>query len=504
MELKELSQKLLNMLGCEIGSLTESLRTVSISSNQEVFDRYVELVGGDLRTDYLQQIFQYYMADRKEKCQDFTPKSIAKLVSALTENHNVVYDCCAGSGALTIQKWTQCPNAEFICEELDENAIPYLIFNMRVRNMRGWVIHRDVLQMKTTAVYKIDYGEKYSTVEIQNFAPSISAGVIISNPPYNIPWNAPQPLFADKRFSVCDIPPKSNANFAFVLTALSRLSKNGKCAFILPCGVLTKSDERGIRKYLIDTGLLESVIALPDRMFESTSIPVCVLLFSHGNQGVKMFDCRERGTAEMREQNGQYGGASHEGRTYKKEINALSDDLILNLSGKYLGDTTGFCKFVPPEELEKNDYILTPSRYIGVPSENGPHRDFVQIIDDINRICRERNIIKITANETVARALGLSEIYDLEQQSNKTTDEIQKTFALFGKSAIKSEYLTLSKNKNELKIENKDKELFSSLLSIVLPMWKQHMFYLNQEENRLLTELRDALLPELMLGKIRI
>lgn len=61
---------------------------------------------------------------------------------------------------------------------------------------------------------------------------------------------------------------------------------------------------------------------------------------------------------------------------------------------------------------------------------------------------------------------------------------------------IYEKYIALSKNKNEFKIENQDKENISSLLYMFLPMWKQHVFYLNKKENRLLAELRDALLTD--------
>ncbi len=55
-----------------------------------------------------------------------------------------------------------------------------------------------------------------------------------------------------------------------------------------------------------------------------------------------------------------------------------------------------------------------------------------------------------------------------------------------------------------MKFENKDKEFLSSIFSMVLPMWSQHIYYLNNEENRLLAEFRDALLPKLMSGEISV
>lgn len=69
---------------------------------------------------------------------------------------------------------------------------------------------------------------------------------------------------------------------------------------------------------------------------------------------------------------------------------------------------------------------------------------------------------------------------------------------------IKQNYFTTSKNKNEIKFENNSKDTLSSVLIMILNSWKQHIYYLNQEENRYLAELRDALLPDLMSGKIEI
>ena len=102
----------------------------------------------------------------------------------------------------------------------------------------------------------------------------------ISNPPYNMKWSPPSPLAAscDPRFAWCGTPPKNNANYAFVLTALSQI--NGKAAFVLPMGFASvEGAEKEIRKALVEENMVEAVIALPDHMFESTSIPVCIVMF---------------------------------------------------------------------------------------------------------------------------------------------------------------------------------------------------------------------------------
>lgn len=498
MELSALYKAFQKLIG--VGEMIENVRCALLSNRKnDVLSAYVDMVDGDLMTDNLQKIFQYYYADRKDKCQDYTPKSIAKLCASATETSGlVVHDLCAGSGALTIQKWAQNPSKTFICEELDERVIPLLLFNMAVRNMSGYVIHRNALTLESFECFQLVSDERFSTITRVDAPPDIQADEIVSNPPYNIRWDAPTPLLADERFLDKPIPPSSNANFAFVLTALNRMKPGGRCAFILPCGILTSDSERKVREWLVDCGMVERVILLPDKMFESTSIPTCVMVFSHGNQKVNFFDCRKKAAQKQREQNGQFGGASHENRTYHKTVNILPDDLITCLC-MTCEDIPEFSKEISNGEIAQNDYNLNCSRYISFQERESEHRPFADIMADINRISRERSIIKITCNETFAKQIGLYEVAQLED--GKSDADLNKIFELLGGHYESRRYLTLTRSK-EFKVENQDKEIWSSLINFFLPMWKQHIFYLNQEENRLLAELRDAMLPELMSGKL--
>lgn len=468
--------------------------------DEGMLSAYCDLVGNNLATDELQKIFQYYYADRKEKMQDCTPASLAKLCARATATEGeIVYDLCAGSGALTIQKWVQDQNKSFVCEELDERVIPLLLFNMAVRNMDGWVVNRNALTQEMISTYRLKKGERFSIIEKATEVIEIAADEVISNPPYNIKWDAPEPLLADNRFKGKPIPPGTNANFAFVLTALSRMKETGRCAFILPYGCLSSDTESEVREYLVSSGFVERVIMMPDRMFESTSIPTCIIVFSHGNKTVKFYDCRKRAEQEQRDQRGQFGGASHESRTYHKTVNVLPDALIEELCGG-CEEVAGFSREAGLSELEEQGYVLTAARYIPREEIEEKRRPYADIMADINRIARERAVIKITCNETLAKQLGL---YEVAQMEMETCDNgLNKAFELLGGKYEGKRYITLSKNKNEFKIENQDKEILSSLVNFFLPMWKQHVFYLNQEESRLLAELRDAMLPELMSGKL--
>lgn len=159
MELSALKEKLWNILSVQDDDLIGAVMSSAFSYKK--LSAYYDLVDGDLSIDELQKVFQYYYADRKEKMQDFTPITLAKLCASATKTDgNIIYDLCAGSGALTIQKWVQNPTKTFICEEMDERAIPILLFNMAVRNMNGWVINRNALTMEERAVYRLKSGER--------------------------------------------------------------------------------------------------------------------------------------------------------------------------------------------------------------------------------------------------------------------------------------------------------------------------------------------------------
>ena len=503
-ELKELVKALTSRLKCTIETLPEALLAAALNQGEPliIID---ELAGKDHGEDILQTVYQYYFSDRAEKMQDFTPPSIGRLVAELTGDAETVYDLCAGSGSLSIQKRLTSPDAEFICEELDERAIPFLLCNMAIRNMRGWVINRNALTLATAAVYRLEKGATFSQIVSKIFAPEIiHADIAISNPPYNIRWESPPPLLADERFEEV-MPPESNANWAFGLTALAGMKSGGKCALILPCGIMSESSERHIREWLVNRGLLRAVITLPPKMFESTDIPVCVLLLGGKDDGaVSMIDARKICTEEMRDQRGQFGGASHTERMYHKKINVLTDENIAQIIALLDNDERGKSRHATPEDIARNDFILTPARYVGAERVEDSHRPFTHIIDDINRIVAEKNAVKITCNETLARDLGLLELKNDLVASKQNMKGLDRIFKLFGRDAMPENWFATTKNKNELSIESNNKSGLSSLFSIIMPIWSQHLHYLNDEENRLLAELRDALLPKLMSGELKI
>ena len=329
---------------------------------------------------------------------------------------------------------------------------------------------------------------------------------LISNPPYNMKWEVPIFPQMQKRFAETEIPPTNNANFAFILTALEMSNRS---VFILPCGILTTDNkqEKEIRKYLVEKNLIDTIITCPNNMFEATSIPTCVMVLDKNKETAKMqmIDMREKFEVEIREQNGQYGGDSHTKRVYKKEVKIFTDDIINNVMSciKEKKSISGYCNSVTIEDVKKNEYILTPSRYIEVNNQESTYRSYSDIVSDLNRIIAEKNCCKLTINETLAKNVGFD--VDLYKNDNAADTELNELLLkIAGEKILKHNYFSATKNKNEISFSNNSKEQISSILTMLMTTWKQHIFYLNNEENRYLSELRDVLLPDLMSGKIKM
>lgn len=502
MELKELTAKICDLFGCiSVDTLPDKIKSALFSQNPTLyFDRYKELCP-DLTVDWLQRVYQFYHADRKEKKQDYTPISLAKLVSCLScmPGEKVVYDCCCGSGALTIQKWCVNPGLKFVCEELDGGVLPILLFNLCIRNIEATVVNKDILSGNIFTSYKVVKGSVYGTVQHSMFPETelLKADVGVSNPPFNL-------RVPVSGIITNNLPSKYTCNFAFVAHCLQR---SERCALILPRNVLTSKEEKECRRYFVEKGYLLAAISLPEKMFESTSVGTCILLFDKRktSKDVMLINTEEMKSIEVREQRGE-GDASHYNRIYKKNFNTFSDEQIAAICELVMKEHDSFSKRISQEELEQHGYRLTIGPYLPIELKGTIHRDFNAIISDINRIIRERNVIKVTVNKVWAEKLGLTEVIRDCEASNEVVKSMNASFSSFKNYDVKEKIIEnkyiQSSNSKVFCIENTDKEILSSIMPFFMNMYKQHIYYLNNEENRLLVELRDSMLPLLMNGEI--
>lgn len=322
---------------------------------------------------------------------------------------------------------------------------------------------------------------------------------LISNPPYNMRWTPPELAGFLPQYTGYEIPPASNANMAFILSALAWIED--RAVILLPNSVLSSNQkqEQTIRQQLIRENLLLAVITLPPGMFESTSIPTCLLVFDKhkDTRKIAMIDLKDHCVEETRDQRGQFGGNSHTGRTYHKTVTVIPREIMQEClamisTGQERKD---FCKWVVPEDLEKNDWNLTPRRQFDLKVETS-HRSFEDIAADYNRIIAQKNAIQIRMNKTAAKRLG----YDC---MDRERSDLSAAFGVVGQKAEKEKNISFGAD-DGITIKISTKEGIHPLILDFLNHWKQMIMHLNSEENRILAEFRDALLPELISGRIEV
>lgn len=201
-------------------------------------------------------------------------------------------------------------------------------------------------------------------------------------------------------------------------------------------------------------------------------------------------------------------GNAHENRVYKKEVNIFTDEQIqeLNKTVRERIEKKDFSKVVTIEDIKNNDYSLFPSKYFEIEFDDlyGVTRSYDDILNDLNRIIKQKNCLKLTINESIAKSIGIYDVAMQMKDSQQINTEMNKTLKSIKLEIEKENYITLSKNKNEIRFENNSQEQVSEILMLIMNNWKMMMYHLNNEENRYLVELRDKLLPDLMSGKINL
>jgi len=367
------------------------------TTRKELFDAFLQ-IESDLSYDWFHQYFQDEQSDRKNKKQDFTPNEIGKLLALITQDKTNTLDVAAGTGGLTIQKWNKNKEGIFICEELSERALPFLLFNLAIREMNAYVLHGDSLEQEYAAIYKIHGREITKTDEV----PNQKINSVIMNPPFSAKWDQVE----DERFESYDLAPKSKADYAFLLHGLHKLENKGIMGIVLPHGVLFRSGrEQKIRQKLLEQGLIKAVIGLPEKIFVNTDIPTVILVLEKGrkDKDVMFIDASKEFTKQ-------------------RNINQMEDRHINKIYETYLHEKEigKFSKLIPYEEIVENDFNLNIPRFIDTFEEPDPI-DVIQLSKDIQGIEKE---LKENKKEFL-------DMVDELQVTDENKDEIEAIKAVF-------------------------------------------------------------------------
>ena len=323
----------------------------------------------------------------------YTPASIVRTIVEILKpfNNCRVYDPCCGSGGMFVQ------SVKFLKEHAG-NRFGVSVYGQE-SNADTWKMAK-----MNMAIRGIDanLGPYQADTFFNDLHKNTKFDFIMANPPFNLSNWGQDKLKDDIRWKY-GTPPAGNANYAWIQHMIHHLAPNGKIGLVLANGALStqSSGEGEIRKNIIEDDLVEGIVALPGQLFYSVTIPVTLWFISKNKKqtGKTLFiDARKMGYMEDRK---------HRNFT-DEDIKKLGDTFEAFQEGT-LEDVKGFCAVVDKAEIEKQDYILTPGRYVGIEEQEDDGEPF------------EEKMARLT-----------SELSELFAKSRELEEDIRKKLGAIG------------------------------------------------------------------------
>ncbi|MDD3915368.1 MAG: class I SAM-dependent DNA methyltransferase [Bacteroidales bacterium] len=324
----------------------------------------------DKQQDIVGRVYEYFLskfalAEGKGKGEFYTPKSIVNLIAEMIEPYKgIIYDPACGSGGMFVQ------SIKFI-ESHHGNKREISIYGQEYTNTT-YKLAKMNLAIRGIAG---NLGEKAADTFHNDQHPDLKADYIMANPPFNQKdWRADNELNDDPRWRGYDVPPKSNANYGWILNMVSKLSENGMAGFVLANGALSGGgDEYKIRRKLIENNLVEAILVLPRAMFYTTDISVTVWILNKNKKEHTKQVGDETRHYRNREKEVLFLDLRQIGEPFEKKFTQFSIDHIAQIAktfhswqqvDKGYENTPEYCYSASFEEIEKKDFSLVPSKYI--------------------------------------------------------------------------------------------------------------------------------------------
>ena len=315
------------------------------------------------QSDVLGRVYEYFLnqfasSEGKKGGEFYTPRSIVRtLVEMIEPYKGRIYDPCCGSGGMFVQ------SDKFVQEH--QGKIGDLSVYGEESNPTTWKLAKMNL-----AIRGIDnnLGPHQGDTFLNDLHKGERFDFILANPPFNVKRWGGDKLKEDARWKY-GVPPEGNANYAWIEHIISKLAPDGKAGFVLANGALSTSikEEYAIRKALLEDNKIDAIVALPGQMFYSTQIPVS-LWFIDMNKESEDERSRKGETLFIDARNlGEMIDRTHRGFN-SEDIKKIADTYhaYRGTNGQEYKDIAGFCKIAKLDEIAKNDYVLTPGRYVGL------------------------------------------------------------------------------------------------------------------------------------------
>ena len=332
-----------------IGELIDLISTIKLHQNGE--------------KDLLGRVYEYFLGqfasvEGKGGGEFYTPTSVVKtLVEMIEPYQGRVYDPCCGSGGMFVQ------SEKFV--EDHQGKIENLSIYGQEMNSTTWKLCKMNLAIRGLDA---NLGPHHDDTFHHDLHKTLKADYILANPPFNISdWGGNQ-LTDDVRWKF-GIPPAGNANYAWLQHMVYHLAPNGSAGIVLANGSLSTntSNEGEIRKNLLEADMVDAIVALPDKLFYSTGIPVSLWIMNRNKKDNPKFRTREHEVLFIdARQLGEMIDRRHRELT-EEDISKIAETYHKwrNVDGEY-EDIKGFCKSAKIEEIRGHEYVLTPGRYVGI------------------------------------------------------------------------------------------------------------------------------------------
>ena len=322
----------------------------------------------DKEQDLVGRVYEYFLkkfaiAEGKGKGEFYTPKTIVNLIAEMIEPYKgIIYDPACGSGGMFVQsiKFIEAHHGNkkevsIYGQEYTKTTYKLAKMNLSIRGISA------------------NLGEKDADTFADDQHKDLKADYIMANPPFNQKdWRGENELIDDPRWRGYEVPPKSNANYGWILNMVSKLSDNGVAGFILANGALSGGgEEYKIRRKLIENNLVEAILVLPQDMFYTTNISVTLWVVNKNKkaQGKKVGD--ETRQYRDREKEILFMDLRQMGIPFEKKYIQFSEEDILKITGTYhqwqcseIKNIPEFCYSASFDEVAKKDFSLVPSKYI--------------------------------------------------------------------------------------------------------------------------------------------